>query len=88
MYNQLVDNALVVLKKGGQGSWVQVPPTAPLTQVPPIWAGNRPTRIIRPVVKTVGRQPTNKGSIPLLSAKTLVYESANIDRNLLRQGGG
>ena len=35
LYNQLVDNALVVLKKDGQGSWVQVPPTAPLTQVPP-----------------------------------------------------
>lgn len=35
LYNQLVDNALVVLKKDGQGSWVQVPPAAPLIQVPP-----------------------------------------------------
>ena len=31
-----------------------------------------PKRIIRPKVKTVGRQPTNKGSSPLLSAKLQV----------------
>ena len=31
-----------------------------------------PKRIIRPKVKTVGRQPTNKGSSPLLSAKSQV----------------
>ena len=40
------------------------------------WGRKPPKRIIRPKVKTVGCQPTNKGSSPLLSAKTLVYESA------------